>query len=159
MEMVKMNKQDKLSDNVNQIYLSSIRRHYQEATDDELTKEMNIRKEITRRKFTKRQLNILYIIYELSYPYRKEKALIPRLQDFELCGVSKTKIREELDKLVELNVIGEETSFGLYWINNPREWNVKRHKSHTAKRSEELVILNLRDGNANVEDIIRNNSN
>lgn len=143
---------------LNQIHLSSIRRHYQQVNDEALQRVVEVRAEMLKRNFTKRQLNILNIIYEFSYPFGKDKAMIPRLQDFELCGIGKTKIREELDKLIDLNVIGEEQNFGLYWFNNPDIWKVNRHKNYSDKRYEDLIVLNLRDGNASVEveDIIKN---
>lgn len=148
-----MKRHSEINSKVFKIYLSSVRRHYQEASDEELSNELTLRIEITKRKFTKRQLNILDIIYEFSYPFGKEKALIPRLQDFELSGISNTKIREELDKLIELNVVGEDARFGLYWLKDPDEWKVKRHNNYSSERCGELIVLNLRDGSANVENI------
>lgn len=107
--------------------------------------EMMFRSEVLRRDFTKRQLKIISMIQTLSYYIGKEKAIIPKMQDWEIAGISKIKIRNELTQLVELKVIDwneDENSFNL---KDPREWKVKFHSGYNDDRAKELFILNLKD--------------
>ena len=107
--------------------------------------EMLYRAEILRRDFTKRQLKIISMIQTLSYYIGKERAIIPKMMDWEIAGISKIKIRKELEQLRDLNVVcwnEEENSFGL---KDPREWLVKYHSGYNNQRAQELFILNLKD--------------
>ena len=104
-----------------------------------------IREELLKRDFTKRQLNILWFIYRYSFFYGKEEAIITHLSDFELCGVHRTKIKEELLKLEEMNVIGIDLTIKSYWIKEPTKWKTPYHKDYDSKRARELFLLNLRD--------------
>jgi hypothetical protein len=109
-------------------------------------KEVLIRTEILKRDFTKRQLSILSLIMTFSYFYGKEYAWIPKLKDFSLAGVSQTKIKDELTKLVGMNVItwhrGKDTNE--YAINDPRYWTTPYQSGYDDLRSRELFFLNLK---------------
>jgi len=61
-------------------------------------KEMIIRNEIMKHDFTKRQLNIMTFIANHSFAFMKDFAVVPKLKDFELCGVSVKHIKDELKK-------------------------------------------------------------
>lgn len=108
-------------------------------------REFLVRVEVLRRDFTKRQMNIVTMIFSFSLYLGKEKAIVPKMRDFEITGVSKDKIRGELTQLVEMNVLDwnkEENSFRL---KDPREWNVKYHSGYNDSRAQEIFILNLKD--------------
>lgn len=108
--------------------------------------ELLIRTEVLKHDFTKRQMNIISMIFQLSYYLGKSKAIIPKMMDFELCGISKIKVRSELQKLVEMKVVlwdEEENSFS---INDPREWiGAKYHSGYNDNRAKDLFILNMKD--------------
>jgi hypothetical protein len=109
-------------------------------------KEVMIRTEILKRDFSKRQLTILSVILTFSYFYGKESAWIPKLKDFSIAGVSPTKIKDELTKLVDMNVItwyrGKDTNE--FEINDPTEWKTPYHSGYDDRRSRELFFLNLK---------------
>jgi hypothetical protein len=114
--------------------------------DELLVKDILIRAEILKRNFTKRQLTILSLIVTFSFLYGKETALIPKLKDFELTGLSATKIKDELTKLVEMNIItwerGKDTNE--FSINDPCEWKAAYHSTYNDIRASELFFLNLK---------------
>ena len=74
-------------------------------TDAHIRISHAIHRELIRRKFTQRQRDILDFILTLSWGCRKPSAIIPQLKDFELCGVRKNHIRNELQQLVKAGVI------------------------------------------------------
>lgn len=107
--------------------------------------EMLIRAEVLRRDFTKRQLKIISFIHTLSYYIGKKRAIIPKMQDFEICGISKIKIRNELTQLKELNVLDWNEDEKTFQIKDPRGWKVKFHAGYNDERAKDLFILNLKD--------------
>jgi hypothetical protein len=112
---------------------------------EKVKREMLIRGEVLRRNFTKRQMNILSFLMAYSLYLGKERAIIPKMRDFEIAGVGKDKIRSELDRLVELNVLDwnqEEKSFA---VKDPWEWEIKYHSGYNHERGTELFLLNLSD--------------
>jgi hypothetical protein len=112
---------------------------------EKVKREMLIRGEVLRRNFTKRQMNILSFLMAYSLYLGKERAIIPKMRDFEIAGVGKDKIRKELDRLVELNVLDwnqEEKSFA---VKDPWGWKVKYHSGYNHERGTELFLLNLSD--------------
>jgi hypothetical protein len=104
-------------------------------------KTIAIRSEMIKRDLTKRQYNILATIFILSY--MKDYAIIPKLMDFELSGVSKTLIKKELDKLVEMSVITWDKCNNHFSINDPMVWDAPYHYGYSNQRAEELFQLNL----------------
>jgi hypothetical protein len=114
-------------------------------------REMFIRMEVLRRDLTKRQMNIISMILSLSYYIGKEKALVPKMRDWEIAGISKIKARSELTQLVDLGVIEwdeEENSFAL---TDPRGWKVKYHSGYNDERATEIFLLNLKDTGISIE--------
>ena len=109
-------------------------------------KEMLVRAELLKRDLTKRQLVILTYIMTFSYFYGKESALIPKLKDFSLAGISPTKIKDELLKLEEMHIIEWKRGkdYNEYSINDPREWTAAYHSNYDDRRSKELFFLNLK---------------
>jgi hypothetical protein len=124
---------------------------------DLIVKELLFRAEVLKHNFTKRQLFILSMIVTFSYNYGKDYAYIPKLQDFELAGISKKHIRNEMDKLIDMNVISENREDGLYKIIEPRYWiNVPYNAGYNDNRSRELFLLNLDHAGIDISSIVRN---
>lgn len=123
-----------------------------------LMKEILIRAEILKRDFTKRQMNILGAIFLFSYAYGKEWALIPKMKDFELAGISSIKIRSEIDQLIEMGVVKWNQEENLFRITDPSEWTTKYHNGYRGNRAKELVVLNLQHSGIDVERIIKLNN-
>lgn len=68
---------------------------------------------------------------------------IPHLKDFELCGVSRTKIRSELETLEEAKIITwdrENMYFGI--CDNVREMEVPKIATNDEERVDELFKIN-----------------
>jgi hypothetical protein len=124
-------------------------------TMDFTIKEMLVRAEFLKRDFTKRHLKILSMIFTLSFQYGKEWALIPKMRDFELAGISKVKIRSEIDQLIEMNVIEWNQKENTFRITNPLGWTAPYHNGYSDERSRELFFLNLKHANINVDDILK----
>jgi hypothetical protein len=123
---------------------------------DLIVKELLFRAEVLKHDFTKRQLFILSMIVTFSYNYGKDYAYIPKLQDFELAGISKKHIRNELDKLIEMNVICENKEENVYSIIEPRFWkNVPYNAGYNDDRSRELFLLNLDHAGIDVSPIVQ----
>ncbi len=108
-------------------------------------RELLIRGEVLRRNFTKRQMNIISFIFSFSLYLGKEKAIIPKMRDFEIAGVGKDKIRNEIDQLVELNVLDWNQEEKTFAVKDPWEWKVKYHAGYNHERGIELFLLNLND--------------
>jgi hypothetical protein len=108
-------------------------------------KELMIRAEVLRRDFTKRQLNIVSMILSFSYYVGKEKAIIPKMQDWEIAGISKIKARHELTQLVEMNVIEWNEEENTFAFKDIRDWEVKYHSGYNHDRTLELFDLNAKD--------------
>jgi hypothetical protein len=123
--------------------------------DDNLTvKSFMIRAELLKHDFTKRQMIIVMFIFTFSYLYGKEWALIPKLQDFEICGISKTKVKFELKKLIDMQVIEWKQEENLFGIKDPQLWLAEYNSGYNDMRSKELFLLNLRHAEVDVTGII-----
>lgn len=110
---------------------------------DLLVKELLIRAELLKRDFTKRQLSIILFVFTFSFAYNKDSAYIPKLMDFQLAGISRTKIKSELRKLAEMNVITWNQEETIYTIEDPRFWDVPYNSGYNDERSKSLFIMNL----------------
>ncbi|MCZ4246856.1 hypothetical protein BXO87_01770 [Bacillus sp. GZB] len=127
---------------------------YMNRNPDIVASEIHISREMLKRDFTKRQLKIITFIYTFSFPYNKKVALIKNMQDFELCGVSKTKIAEELDKLTELRVIEWDKGTKEFSINDPHYWEVPFNRGFSDTRSQQMVIENLDHAGVDISEIV-----
>jgi hypothetical protein len=138
------------------VYSGIIDKVYENRSREVVIKDLLVRSEILKRDFSKRQTNILWMIFTFSYAYGKEDAVIPKLQDFELCGVSKTNIKKELDKLTEMNVISWNEEENRFSINQTTDWEAPYQYGYSDVRSQELFFLNLKDaGVEGLEEIIK----
>jgi hypothetical protein len=112
--------------------------------------QLLIRGELLKRDFTKRQMNILNGILTLSYLLGKEKAIVPKMQDWEIVGVSKVKIRNELTQLVNMDVIEWKEEENSFRVKDIREWKAKYHSGYNNERADELFALNIRDAGIDI---------
>jgi Bacteriophage replication protein O len=113
--------------------------------------ETLIRAEYAKRDFTKRQLKIIAMIFGLSYPFGKEWAVIPKMRDFELCGISKIKIRKELEVLIEMGVVEWKPEEHMFKITDPRNWTgAPYHSGYNDDRSRELFLINLKHADIDI---------
>ncbi|MCY7861086.1 replication protein [Bacillus haynesii] len=125
-----------------------------ERSPEVIAHELGVTTEILKRDFTKRQLNMIAFICIFSFPYNKKTAVIRNMQDFELCGVSKTKVRDELNKLCELNVILWDKDSKEFSINDPKYWEVPFHNNYSDKRYQQMFIENLDHAGVDVSEMI-----
>lgn len=101
-------------------------------------------KDIYSRNFTKRQRAILSFIGVFSLAMGKPSAHIPNLSDFELCGVSKTKIKEELSKLVDLHIIEwkKEQNRNVFTLKPVSNWKIQQNYVFSNSRYEKIYEIN-----------------
>lgn len=113
--------------------------------DSELsTKELLVRINIFKHDFTKRQLNILSFIVTMSYLCGKHFAIIPKLIDFQVAGISLSKAKIELVKLEEMNVIKWDRDENIFEICDPKRWTVPFNVEYNSDRNSQLLRLNLK---------------
>lgn len=117
--------------------------------------ELLVRAEILKHDFTKRQMTILMFIFTFSFAYGKDSAYIPKLQDFEIAGVSKTKIKAELNQLVKMNVIEWNQEEMVFKIKDTSTWEVPYNAGYNDVRSNELFILNLEHSGYDVSGLMK----
>ncbi|MHA6530227.1 replication protein [Paenibacillus sp. BAC0078] len=100
--------------------------------------------EIIRRDFSKRQKDIILFIWRLSYGCRKKTAIIPKLKDFEMCGIGYQNIRKELDHLSSSKVISWMKDSNVFAVNKDYEqWQITPVKGWSEERFKELISVNL----------------
>lgn len=106
------------------------------------SKADEIRIEVFRRDLTKRQKAIVWMVHLYSFSMGKDEAIIPKLSDFELCGVSKYKVKAELEKLIEINVLRWEKDINTFSIISPLDWNAPVNDMWDQVRFDSLYELN-----------------
>lgn len=100
--------------------------------------------EIIRRDFSKRQKDIILFIWRLSYGCQKKSAIIPKLKDFELCGIGAQNIRKELDYLVSCKVISWDKLETIFSVNKDYDkWQISPVRGWDEDRFRELISGNL----------------
>lgn len=113
-------------------------------SDPHLRMAHAITEELMMRDFTKRHRNILDLILRLSWGCHKHEAVIPRLKHFEICGIPNTKIKGELDHLVNAQVIFWETNTNRFWFNKDYDqWRVSIVRGYSKRVLGELIHINL----------------
>jgi hypothetical protein len=112
--------------------------------------QMLIHGEMLKRDFTKRQMNIICAILTLSYLLGKETAIVPKMRDWEIVGISKVKIRQELTQLVKMDVLHWEEEGNVFRIKDIREWKAKYHNGYNDERANELFALNIKDSGIDI---------
>lgn len=100
--------------------------------------------EIIRRDFSKRQKDIILFIWRLSYGCQKKTAFVPRLKDFELCGIGQQNIRKELEFLSSCKVITWEKENNIFSVNKDYEqWQISPVRGWDEEKFRELISKNL----------------
>ena len=95
------------------------------------------------RDFTKRQSRIMAFLLSLTLRQGGIKCYVPKLSDFEQCGISRTKIRVELQKLIDLKVIVWDREEMIFYINpNTDEWRTPTVKMYKENKYKALVDAN-----------------
>lgn len=138
-----------------EIYKEIAYKAYNQRDEESIVRELILRGEILEYDLTKRQLVIISFIFTFSFNFGKEWAYIPKLIDFELAGISKTKIKSELEKLEEMNVIEWKREEYLFRIKSNEEWNVPFNSGYNDKRVIELVFLNMEHAGLDVVELIK----
>jgi hypothetical protein len=120
-------------------------------TDAHIRISHEIHRELIRRKFTQRQRVIIDFILTLSWGCGKPSAIIPMLKHFELCGIRKNHIRNELTGLVDMNVLIWEESLNLFQINKHYDrWKVEYVDKFEPSNMNDLISLNLENKTPNL---------
>lgn len=95
------------------------------------------------RDFTKRQTNILFFLLSFTVHTKSLTTHIPTLKDFVNCGVSPTKVKDELEFLVDRHVIFWDKEKMNFTINpHADQWDIKKFKDHKCERYRYLIELN-----------------
>ncbi|ASA20906.1 replication protein [Paenibacillus donghaensis] len=102
--------------------------------------------ELIRRDFSKRQKDIILLIIRMSYGCRKKMASIPKLKDFEICGISPQNIKKELKLLVSSRVISWSDGNVFSVIKDYEQWQITPVSGWDEVRFKELLSLNLSEG-------------
>jgi len=119
-------------------------------TDAHIRISHEFHRELIRRKFTQRQRVIIDFILTLSWGCGKPSAIIPKLKDFELCGIRKGHIRQELTRLVDFNVLLWEESLNIFQINKHYDkWKVDCVEALHSNMND-LIALNLENRTQNL---------
>ncbi|MFC4402898.1 replication protein [Gracilibacillus xinjiangensis] len=101
--------------------------------------------EVLRRNFSKRQLNIIYFIWRLSYGTGQKACTIPTLKKFELAGIHKQDIRKELRFLTECAVLDWNEVTMVFAINKDyHQWQITPHTNWDADQFNDLIAVNIK---------------
>jgi hypothetical protein len=118
-------------------------------------RDLYIRSELLKYDFTKRQRSILTFIFGLSYDFGKNTAVIPKMKDWEICGIQPAKAQSELKKLVNMDVITWNKETNEFGIADPRGWKAPINEGYNQSRARELFVLNLKHAGIDVDSIIK----
>lgn len=122
----------------------------QQPKDAHIRISHSITEAIMTRNFSKRQRAILDLVLRLSWGCGKKYAVIPKLKDFQIVGIAATKIKSELEWLVNTNVIEwhkETNEYG--FLKDFEKWSISLVPEYNNKRFNELLHVNLTSQNGN----------
>lgn len=117
--------------------------------------EMMIQSEMLRHDFTKRQMIIITFISTLSFSFGKRDAYIPKVIDFELSGISSKHVHSELNKLVSMGVINWNKEEKLFYVEDPRNWDVPFNSGYNYDRSRQLFYLNIERAGVDIQPFLK----
>lgn len=95
------------------------------------------------RNFTKRQIKILGFVFLFALHHKRLDCYIPTLISFEAAGVSRHKIKNEIEKLEELNVLSwdrERMTFRI--LSDTTKWKVDYTTNYSKDKITQISILN-----------------
>lgn len=95
------------------------------------------------RDITKRQFKILGLIHLLCIHNKRMECRIPTLTSFEVTGVSRHKIRSEIEKLEKINIVSWDREKMIFKINVDIDtWKVPFSETYKPSKLETLFTLN-----------------
>jgi hypothetical protein len=107
----------------------------------------SIEEQIMVSRFSENQRRILDLILRLSWGCGKITAFIPRQSDFQVTGIGESRVKDQLDWLIDARVIFREDCY--YAFNKDfHQWRVSRALKYGQEKLTELVRLNLRTPDA-----------
>lgn len=113
-------------------------------SDAHLRMAHSINEELMMRDFSKRQRSILDLVLRLSWGCNKHVAIIPLLKNFEICGVPPTKIKGELEYLVNALVIFWDLNTNRFWFNKDYEqWKISIVRGYNKEVLRRLIHINI----------------
>jgi hypothetical protein len=100
--------------------------------------------EILRRNFSKRQQNIILFILRLSYGTGQKDCLISKYNRFEIAGIDKSDVKNELKYLRTCKVLNWDEDSMIFSVNkNYDVWQVNPNKKWDEDKFKELIHENL----------------
>jgi hypothetical protein len=126
---------------------------------DMLIKGFLLHAEILKHDFTKRQISILMGLYTYSYALYKETTYVEKLSDFSLVGISITKIKSELQKLEDMNVLHWDRENNLFSIKDFHEWDVPYRTGFSEERARIVFAQNIEHAGVDLSAMIEKFSN
>lgn len=119
-------------------------------TDAHIRISHEVHRELVRRKFSKRQRDVIDLILTLSWGCGKPSALIPELKYFEEIGIGKNHIRSVLDGLVESHVILWDRFMNVFQFNKHYDqWEIGV-VTPSPKKLNDLIKINLSHASPNL---------
>ncbi|MGP4073807.1 replication protein [Piscibacillus sp. B03] len=100
--------------------------------------------EVLRRSFSKRQQNLILLIWRLSYGTGQKDCYIPKFADFEIAGLYRQDVKKELKYLRECSVLNWNEKDMIFSINkNYKMWQVNPNKNWDSEKFKHLIHQNL----------------
>lgn len=113
-------------------------------TDAHIRIAHSITEAIMMRDFSKRQRAILDLILRLSWGCGRKYAIIPMQKDFRIVGIAETKVKSELEWLINANVIECCKEANTYsFLKDFDKWAISLVSDYNRKRFDELLHINL----------------
>ncbi|WP_058308597.1 replication protein [Gracilibacillus massiliensis] len=101
--------------------------------------------EVLRRDFTKRQMNLILLIWRLSYGTGQKSCKVPNLIAFEQVGMYKQDIKKELLFLKQCAVLDWDENVMEFQINKEYHlWQVTPNKQWDQEKFNRLIHANLK---------------
>jgi len=109
--------------------------------------------EIIRRDFSKRQSNIIMLIWRLSYGTNQKDCVIEKLTLFSITGLYKQDIKKELNFLCECSVLNWNKQTMTFSINKDHEfWKINPSKNWDRDKMNYLIHQNIKRKKINMID-------
>lgn len=95
------------------------------------------------RDFSKRQLKILGFLFMFMLNNKCLECYVPTLNSFESAGITRSKIRHEIEKLEEANILSWERTNMIFKFNTDIEnWKIELITNGKSNRIQQILILN-----------------
>lgn len=98
---------------------------------------------VVSRDFKKRQLKILGFLLMFMLRNKCLECYVPTLNSFEAIGITRSKIRYEIEKLEEANILSWERTNMIFKFNTDIEnWKIETIAKGKSNRVQQILILN-----------------